>query len=345
MSIHRSTLRFAFALVLALPFEASAGSRTVEEEIAQLRTELDALERTYTRLDTSLTSVRERLDQSPENTALKIQDIIRDVLLLIFCVLSLQTTAKHIRDENHFHWGPMKEVAVVFAAIFITILPALAMLRAGANGQLAFITASAREPWHYFWITGLLSSFLDNAPTYLTFLTTALGNFFNGLPEQAAVARLLAEQPVILQAISAGAVFMGANTYKTDSGYQFSGSSSESNMSPGSVDLDGICGIAGIDRDKITSGVFDNARVYAFATTWNSPVEDEEEIGIAFFGRATIIDGARWSCEGAACTASGGTEQPATRACRRVVQKFGPVTAFTYKGTELSAEELAVCNA
>ena len=61
--------------------------------------------------------------------------------------------------------------------------------------------------------------------------------------------------------------------------------------------------------------------------------------------RPLILDGARWSCEGAACTASGGTEQPATRACRRVVQKFGPVTAFTYKGTELSAEELAVCNA
>ncbi len=61
--------------------------------------------------------------------------------------------------------------------------------------------------------------------------------------------------------------------------------------------------------------------------------------------RATIIDGARWSCEGATCTAAGGTEQPATRACRRVVQKFGPVTAFAYKGVELSAEELAVCNA
>ena len=61
--------------------------------------------------------------------------------------------------------------------------------------------------------------------------------------------------------------------------------------------------------------------------------------------RATIIDGARWSCEGATCTASGGTPQPATRACRRVVQKFGPVTAFSYKGVELSAEELAVCNA
>jgi len=61
--------------------------------------------------------------------------------------------------------------------------------------------------------------------------------------------------------------------------------------------------------------------------------------------RATIIDGARWSCEGATCTASGGSEQPATRACRRVVQKLGPVTAFTYKGVELSADELAVCNA
>jgi len=74
MSIHRSTLHFVLVLVLALPFEASAESRTVEIEIARLRTELDALERTYTRLDTSLTSVRERLDQSPENTALKIQE-------------------------------------------------------------------------------------------------------------------------------------------------------------------------------------------------------------------------------------------------------------------------------
>ncbi|WP_299175520.1 hypothetical protein [uncultured Brevundimonas sp.] len=61
--------------------------------------------------------------------------------------------------------------------------------------------------------------------------------------------------------------------------------------------------------------------------------------------RATIIDGARWSCEGATCTAAGGTEQPATRACRRVVQKFGAVTEFSYKGTELSADELAACNA
>ena len=59
--------------------------------------------------------------------------------------------------------------------------------------------------------------------------------------------------------------------------------------------------------------------------------------------RPTIIDGARWSCEGATCTASGGTEQPATRACRRVVAKFGAVTAFSYKGVQLSADDLAVC--
>ena len=61
--------------------------------------------------------------------------------------------------------------------------------------------------------------------------------------------------------------------------------------------------------------------------------------------RPTIIDGARWSCEGETCTASGGAEQPAHRACRRVVQKFGPVTAFSYKGEALSTEQLAVCNA
>jgi len=147
------------------------------------------------------------------STPIKLQDIARDVLLLAFSMLSLLTTSRHIRAENHFHWGPMKEVAIVFAAIFITILPALAMLRAGPDGQLSFITNAAREPWHFFWITGLLSSFLDNAPTYLVFLTTALGNFVNGLPERAAILELIAEHPTILQAISAGAVFMGANTY------------------------------------------------------------------------------------------------------------------------------------
>ncbi|MDO9542820.1 MAG: sodium:proton antiporter [Kiritimatiellia bacterium] len=147
------------------------------------------------------------------NTSLKLQNIVRDTLLVGFTLLSLRTTRKYIRTENHFHWGPMKEVMIVFAAIFITILPVLIMLRAGPDGKLAFIINAAREPWHFFWITGLLSSFLDNAPTYLTFLTTALGPFLNGLSEHEAVIKLIAEQPIILQAISAGAVFMGANTY------------------------------------------------------------------------------------------------------------------------------------
>lgn len=61
--------------------------------------------------------------------------------------------------------------------------------------------------------------------------------------------------------------------------------------------------------------------------------------------RPMIIDGARWSCEGAACTASGGSEQPATRACRRVVQRLGPVTSFSWKGEALTDEQIAVCNA
>lgn len=85
-------------------------------------------------------------------------------------------------------------------------------------------------------------------------------------------------------------IVIGANTYKTDSGYQFSGYASEANMSPGVMDLDGISGIAGIDRDEIVSGVFDGARVYAFATTWNAPVVDEEPIGVAIMGKATMKD-------------------------------------------------------
>lgn len=85
-------------------------------------------------------------------------------------------------------------------------------------------------------------------------------------------------------------IVIGANTYKTDSGYQFSGYASEANMSPGVMDLDGISGIAGIDRDEIVSGVFDGARVYAFATTWNNPIVDEEPLGVAIIGKATMRD-------------------------------------------------------
>ena len=83
---------------------------------------------------------------------------------------------------------------------------------------------------------------------------------------------------------------MGGHTYLTDSGYQFSGMASEADMAPGVMDLEGIASLAGMDYAQVVSGVFDGARVYAFATTWNSPVEDEEEIGVAIMGKTTIKD-------------------------------------------------------
>lgn len=83
---------------------------------------------------------------------------------------------------------------------------------------------------------------------------------------------------------------IGANTYKTDSGYEFTGYAAEGNMAPGVVDLSGIADIAGIGYDQIVSGVFDNARVYLFATTWRNPIVDEEPLGVAFMGKTTLKD-------------------------------------------------------
>jgi len=143
------------------------------------------------------------------------QNLLRDAILICMGWLSLRFTSKGIRDANGFTWGPIKEVAYLFAGIFMTIIPALAILRAGEAGALKFVVAALEHPAHYFWTTGVLSSFLDNAPTYLTFLNTALGKFFagSGLTEQQMVAKLIAENEVYLAAISAGAVFFGANTY------------------------------------------------------------------------------------------------------------------------------------
>jgi Na+/H+ antiporter NhaD/arsenite permease-like protein len=93
------------------------------------------------------------------------------------------------------------------------MIPCLLILKAGANGDLAFLINSVKEPFHYFWITGMLSAFLDNAPTYLTFFNTALGSFYAGLTEAQAVPLLMAENAIYLKAISAGAVFFGACSY------------------------------------------------------------------------------------------------------------------------------------
>jgi Na+/H+ antiporter NhaD/arsenite permease-like protein len=142
-----------------------------------------------------------------------IQNLARDGILVIMGLLSLATTSKKIREDNGFSWFPIQEVAYLFAGIFMTIIPALAILKAGEHGALAGLVHAVKEPWQFFWVTGILSSFLDNAPTYLTFLTTAEGLLFAGIAEPEVVHRIIAEKEIYLVAISCGAVFMGAVTY------------------------------------------------------------------------------------------------------------------------------------
>jgi Na+/H+ antiporter NhaD/arsenite permease-like protein len=143
------------------------------------------------------------------HVTLELQHVLRDLALVAICVLSLRLTAHKVRTDNVFGWGPMLEVAKLFAGIFITIAPALAILRAGQEGAMAPLVALVTNPngqpndvW-YFWLTGLLSSFLDNAPTYLVFFNLAGGD----------ANMLMGALASTLAAISAGAVFMGANTY------------------------------------------------------------------------------------------------------------------------------------
>jgi len=142
-----------------------------------------------------------------------IQDWLRDGLLVLLGVGSLIATPIQLREDNDFTWFPIIEVAYLFIGIFITMIPCLLILKAGTQGQLAFLINMVKEPIHYFWVTGALSSFLDNAPTYLTFFNTALGSFYSGLTESQAVPLLMTENAIYLKAISAGAVFFGACSY------------------------------------------------------------------------------------------------------------------------------------
>jgi Na+/H+ antiporter NhaD/arsenite permease-like protein len=141
------------------------------------------------------------------------QNLLRDALLLLMALGSWLTTRRQTRQDNEYSWGPIREVAILFAGIFATIIPPLLMLRAGEGGALAPVIRAVHTPAEFYWVTGALSSFLDNAPTYLTFLSTALGRLFPALPEPQAVARLIAENGIFLKAVATGAVFMGANTY------------------------------------------------------------------------------------------------------------------------------------
>ena len=140
---------------------------------------------------------------------LELQSIIRDLSLLFLTFLSFKYTKSEIRSSNGFTWLPIQEVAKLFAGIFIAIIPAIAILKAGSDGALAVIINLTQDVngdpnnMMYFWLTGILSSLLDNAPTYLVFFNTAGGNAYE----------LMTTYSDTLLAISCGAVFMGANTY------------------------------------------------------------------------------------------------------------------------------------
>lgn len=139
---------------------------------------------------------------------IELQNVIRDLLLLSLAVLSWKITSLDSRKANGFTWFPIVEVGKLFAGIFITIVPAIAILKAGTDGALSQIITLVSQDGQpvdpmYFWATGILSSFLDNAPTYLVFFNTAGGD----------AEVLMGPMASTLLAISAGAVFMGANTY------------------------------------------------------------------------------------------------------------------------------------
>ena len=142
-------------------------------------------------------------------TEVGLPGLLRDAGLVLITLLSLKLTPAKVHDDNQFGWGPMVEVAKLFAGIFLTIIPVIAMLKAGLNGPFGAVVSAVTRPdgspdvMMYFWITGLLSSFLDNAPTYLVFFNTAGGD-----PQV-----LMTTLAPTLAAISAGAVFMGANSY------------------------------------------------------------------------------------------------------------------------------------
>jgi Na+/H+ antiporter NhaD/arsenite permease-like protein len=140
---------------------------------------------------------------------LELQNVARDLSLILLGLASLAITPAAVRAHNQFHWEPIIEVAKIFAAIFVTIFPVLAILEAGGNGALAgMITLAVDAEGNFrnaiiYWMTGVLSAFLDNAPTYLVFFNLAGGD----------AQRLMSVGRDTLAAISMGAVYFGALTY------------------------------------------------------------------------------------------------------------------------------------
>jgi Na+/H+ antiporter NhaD/arsenite permease-like protein len=142
-------------------------------------------------------------------TPLALENLVRDGALVVIALVSVRLTPEEHREANGFSWEPIREVACLFAAIFVCVIPVLAALQAGRNGAFAWLLdivsghGGAPRDAHYFWASGLLSAVLDNAPTYLVFFEVAGGD----------AARLMGELASTLVAISLGACFMGALTY------------------------------------------------------------------------------------------------------------------------------------
>jgi Na+/H+ antiporter NhaD/arsenite permease-like protein len=141
-------------------------------------------------------------------TTLELQNLLRDAVLLLIAAFSLLLTPNEHREANGFTWEPIAEVAILFGGIFACIIPVLAMLQAGAAGSFAWLIAAATAEGGpndvaYFWLSGALSAFLDNAPTYLVFFALAGGD----------PAALMGPLASTLAAISMGAAYMGALTY------------------------------------------------------------------------------------------------------------------------------------
>lgn len=137
-----------------------------------------------------------------------LQNIVRDILLIVIVIVSGRFTDFKIRERNAFTWDPMREVAKLFLGIFICLIPVIAILGAGKEGDFGFLIDLLNpngKPNNaiYFWVTGMLSTFLDNAPTFLVFFNIAGGN-----PEI-----LMTTMSKTLLAVTCGTVFMGANTY------------------------------------------------------------------------------------------------------------------------------------
>jgi Na+/H+ antiporter NhaD/arsenite permease-like protein len=142
-------------------------------------------------------------------SSFELQNLLRDAAFIVVALVSLWLTPEEHRVANGFSWEPIREVAILFAGIFVTVIPVEAMLRAGSNGAFAFLLQAVTAPGGgpneaaYFWLTGALSAFLDNAPTYLVFFELAGGG-----PSE-----LMGPLAGTLASISMGAVYMGAWTY------------------------------------------------------------------------------------------------------------------------------------